>query len=45
MTGHQLIGNRESSEGSDTFQALNPVTGETLEPAFHEATGGRSTPH
>jgi alpha-ketoglutaric semialdehyde dehydrogenase len=38
MTGKQLIGINESSEGAETFRAINPVNGETLEPAFHEAT-------
>ena len=38
MNGNQLIGNKESAEGSSTFKAINPVSGETLAPAFHEAT-------
>ena len=38
MNGNQLIGKKESAEGSSTFNAINPVSGETLEPAFHEAT-------
>ena len=38
MNGNQLIGNKESAEGSSTFNAINPVSGETLAPAFHEAT-------
>lgn len=38
MKGTQLIGNRESAEGGDLFQAINPVTGEALQPAFHEST-------
>ncbi len=38
MTGSQLIGSRESAEGADTFHAIDPVSGETLQPAFHEAT-------
>ena len=38
MNGNQLIGNSESAEGDSTFNAINPGTGDTLEPAFHEAT-------
>ena len=38
MKGNQLIGNKESAEGDSTFNAINPVSGESLEPAFHEAT-------
>ena len=40
MNGNQLIGNSESAEGDSTFNAINPGTGDTLEPAFHEATQG-----
>ncbi len=38
LTGHQLLGSRESAESSDTFAARNPALGADLEPAFHEAT-------
>ena len=38
MKGNQLIGNKESAEGDSTFNAINPVSGESIEPAFHEAT-------
>jgi len=38
LTGTQFIGTRESSASDDTFRALNPVTGEELDPPFHEAT-------
>ncbi len=38
MTGSQLIGDSESAAGAETFRALNPVTGEALDPPFHEAT-------
>tara|TARA_B100000459_G_C8501541_1_gene167586 strand:+ start:528 stop:683 length:156 start_codon:yes stop_codon:yes gene_type:complete len=38
MKGNQLIGNKESAEGDSTFNAINPVSGESLEPAFYEAT-------
>jgi alpha-ketoglutaric semialdehyde dehydrogenase len=38
MKGTQLIGKNESAQGEDIFKAVNPLDGETLEPAFHEAT-------
>ncbi|NLT70362.1 MAG: aldehyde dehydrogenase (NADP(+)) [Verrucomicrobiaceae bacterium] len=38
LTGKHLIGNRESSESSETFSAANPALGTTLEPRYHEAT-------
>ena len=38
LTGKQLIAGREVSSTSDSFQADNPATGRTLEPAFFEAT-------
>lgn len=37
LTGHQLLGSRESAESPDTFFARNPALGTDLEPAFHEA--------
>ena len=40
MKGTQLIGNNESAQGADTFNAVNPLDGNPLEPAFHEATCG-----
>jgi len=40
LHGQQLIGNTTSAEGGATFNGKNPATGETLEPAFHEATTG-----
>lgn len=39
MKGTQLIGNTESAQGTNTFKAVNPVDGKSLEPPFHEATG------
>ncbi|MCB1204453.1 MAG: aldehyde dehydrogenase (NADP(+)) [Verrucomicrobiae bacterium] len=38
LTGHQLLGSRESAASSDTFVARNLAAGEDLSPAFHEAT-------
>src|SRR5690606_10763340 len=38
LTGQQFIGNRQSNEGTVTFQAVNPDTGETLPTIFYEAT-------
>ncbi|MED5586966.1 MAG: aldehyde dehydrogenase family protein, partial [Verrucomicrobiota bacterium] len=38
MKGTQLIGNTESAQGTDTFKAVNPLDGKSLEPPFHEAT-------
>ena len=40
LTGKNIIGNSLSAEGQSTFKAVNPATGEELEPAFHEATSG-----
>ncbi|MEX0431284.1 aldehyde dehydrogenase (NADP(+)) [Spiribacter insolitus] len=34
----QFIAGRHSAEGSPSFQAENAITGEPLEPRFHEAT-------
>ena len=38
LNGNQLVGGRWVSAGSATFRALNPATGEPLEPSFTEAT-------
>lgn len=38
LTGKNFIGNSFSNEGSHTFQAFNPATGQALTPFFHEAT-------
>ena len=38
ITGKQLIAGREVSSTSDSFKADNPATGDSLEPAFFEAT-------
>lgn len=38
LTGQQFIGNRQSNQGTSTFQAVNPSTGEKLESTFYEAT-------
>lgn len=40
LSGKNLIAGTESSETSDSFQAVNPATGETLETSFSEATQG-----
>ena len=38
LTGQQFIGNRQSNQGTATFQAVNPNTGETLPTIFYETT-------
>jgi len=38
IQGLSLIGDEPATTGAKTFQALNPSTGESLVPAFHEAT-------
>ncbi len=38
LTGHHLLGGRESAESSDTFVARHLATGTDLAPAFHEVT-------
>ncbi|NBC64490.1 MAG: aldehyde dehydrogenase family protein [Bacteroidetes bacterium] len=40
LHGQNFIGNDKSSDNNDTFQAINPATKDSLEPAFHEATEG-----
>lgn len=37
LTGEQIIGQKFSKEGSSTFFAVNPATGERLTPPFYEA--------
>ncbi|MEM7245527.1 MAG: aldehyde dehydrogenase (NADP(+)) [Acidobacteriota bacterium] len=38
LEGTHWIAGRRSAEGSERFQAVDPTTGETLEPGFPEAT-------
>ncbi len=38
QTGKQMIGFTFSADDSETFNAVNPATGETLEPSYYEAT-------
>ena len=38
LHGNNLIGNGLSAQSGDTFHGRNPVTGEDLPTAFHEAT-------
>ena len=38
LHGHNIIGQEASTEGQRPFRAVNPATGETLEPAYHDAT-------
>lgn len=38
LTGQNFIGKNPSAAGTSTFHAINPATGEALQPAFHEAT-------
>ncbi|MDZ7720580.1 MAG: aldehyde dehydrogenase (NADP(+)) [Balneolaceae bacterium] len=40
LTGQNFIGNEKSADNKDTFQAVNPATKDSLDPAFHEATEG-----
>jgi len=40
LTGKNFIGNDRSGFGEVTFQAIDPVNGETMLPVFHEATLG-----
>jgi NADP-dependent aldehyde dehydrogenase len=37
LSGRSLIGSREGAAGRETFFALNPKSGEQLEPAFYSA--------
>lgn len=38
MNGQNFIGKTPSAAGTTTFHAVNPTTGELLQPAYHEAT-------
>src|SRR5438105_11166203 len=38
LHGKNFIGGQLSAQNADTFAALNPVTGESLRPLFHEAS-------
>lgn len=38
LTGKNILGDRLSAAGSNTFYAFNPATGEKMEPAFVEAS-------
>jgi 2,5-dioxopentanoate dehydrogenase len=38
FTGLSFLGTRRGSVGGRTFEAANPSTGDTLEPAYHSAT-------
>lgn len=38
LTGKNIIGNTLSGEQQTIFRAINPSTGKTIEPAFHEAS-------
>ena len=38
LHGKNFIGGQLSANGATTFSAVNPATGETLNPLFHEAT-------
>ncbi|NCF89069.1 MAG: aldehyde dehydrogenase family protein [Verrucomicrobiaceae bacterium] len=39
IRGCQLIGDRDSQQGTETFHTLAPASGERLPGCFHEATG------
>lgn len=38
ITGNQLVAGQWTASGGETLHAVNPATGETLEPAFTQAT-------
>lgn len=38
LHGKQFIGRQTSGEGTDTFRAVNPATGQELDPPVYEAT-------
>ena len=40
LEGGQLIGRKTSRKGKESFQAVNPATGEALPGTFHHATRG-----
>ncbi len=40
LHGQNFIGNEKSADNNETFNAVNPATKDSLEPAFHEATEG-----
>ena len=40
LAGNNFIGSERSSTGNVTFKAVNPATGNELEPVFYEATTG-----
>lgn len=42
VRGSHHIGYKRSEEGSETFQSLNPATGEQLAVQFHEATAAET---
>ena len=38
LTGHSFIGHSRGNDTGQTFHAVNPATGATIEPAYHAAT-------
>ena len=40
LSGQHLIGGRWTAAGSESFDAVNPATGEAIGPKFFEATAG-----
>ena len=38
LHGQNLIGNDVTADGQDTFHAINPATGDPLQPAVTDAT-------
>ncbi|MFT3746110.1 MAG: aldehyde dehydrogenase (NADP(+)) [Pyrinomonadaceae bacterium] len=38
LTGRSIIGSARGKEGGKTFQAFNPLTGDSVEPSFHSAS-------
>src|SRR5438876_614688 len=43
LHGKNLVGGELSADGTAIFNAVNPVTGETLRPVFYEATQAEIT--
>ena len=42
LHGKSLLAGQLGSTHGKSFRALNPATGETLEPAFHEASAAEA---
>ena len=42
LTGLSLIGSQRAAPGESTFNAINPATGEVMQPAYHSASAGET---